>query len=497
MTEEEYMTVQGGAVEMTRDTAPTALGAVRLEKRKLRKVLRLADLYFFSVCAMLTFETLGQVSIAGGQALTWIVVCGLTFYLPYALLVAELGAALPVEGGLYAWVKEGVGPYPAALTAFFYWVSNPVWLGGIVTTICIGVVQQFIAPLSSKGAQLAFGLAFIWLCVAATVIGLRHGKWLPIVGAWGKVLLVLGYVGRQGHVALRAASLVPTASVLVVVLPALMFSYLGYELQSSAAEEMTAPRSQAPRSVFASGLTVILGYVGVIAAILAVVPPARLRSIGGLTDAFSIVGGSGGMGGTLIALALLLTYLGTATAWLVGGDRTWAVAGMEGAAPPVLGRLSSRFGTPVRVNVLSGLVSSLVFAATLGLSGALADQFSVALGLTVSVSVMSYLFVFPAFLSLRRRQPNLARPYRVPGGWAGAWAVTLLCEGYAFITVGFALWPPATSVPASLGRWRFEVIQGAALVLIIAIATVLYHRSRRQSAAREGTGRIPNRSPTP
>jgi len=55
---------------MTRDSAPTALGAVRLEKRKLRKVLRLADLYFFSVCAMLTFETLGQISIAGGQALT-------------------------------------------------------------------------------------------------------------------------------------------------------------------------------------------------------------------------------------------------------------------------------------------------------------------------------------------------------------------------------------------------------------------------------------------
>ena len=127
---------------------------------------------------------------------------------------------------------------------------------------------------------------------------------------------------------------------LLLVLPALMFSYLGYELQSSAAEEMTAPRAQVPRSVFTSGLTVILGYVGVIAAILAVVPPARLRSIGGLTDAFGIVGGSSGSGGTLIALALLVTFLGTATAWLMGGDRTWSVAGMEGMAPPFLGHLS-------------------------------------------------------------------------------------------------------------------------------------------------------------
>src|SRR5215469_3276038 len=119
-------------------TAPLRLA--RLEKSKLRKVLRLFDLYFFSVCAMLTFETLGQVSVAGGQALTWIVVCGATFYLPYALITAELGAALPVEGGIYEWVRQGVGPYPAALTAFFYWISNPVWLGGIVTAICIGIV---------------------------------------------------------------------------------------------------------------------------------------------------------------------------------------------------------------------------------------------------------------------------------------------------------------------------------------------------------------------
>jgi len=144
----------------------------------------------------------------------------------------------------------------------------------------------------------------------------------------------------------------------------------------------------------------------------------------------------------------------------------------------------------MRVNVLSGLVSSLVFAATLGLSGALADQFSVALGLTVSVSVMSYLFVFPAFLSLRRRRPDLTRPYRTPGGWAGAWAVTLLCEGYALITVGFALWPPAAGVPASVGRLRFEAIQGGALTLIIALATVLYARGRIrgrwQGEGREG-----------
>jgi amino acid transporter len=473
---------------------PAVPRLARLEKSKLRQVLRFVDLYFFSVCAMLTFETLGQVSVAGGQALTWVVVCGLTFYLPYALITAELGSALPLEGGLYEWVRQGVGPYAAALTAFFYWISNPVWLGGIVTAICIGIVQAFITPLASKGAQVAVGLAIIWVCVVATIVGLRQGKWLPVSGAWAKVALVLGfvalavaYVGRHGNAGLHAAGLAPSWPVLLAVLPALMFSYLGYELQSSAAEEMTAPQRQVPRAVFTSGLTVTLGYVVVIAAILAVVPARRLSAIGGLTDAFGLVSGSGGKlggaGGTLIAAALLYTFLGTATAWLMGGDRSFAVAGMEGAAPPALGRLSARWGTPVRVNLLSGVVSTVVFAATAGLTGALGDQFSVALGLTVSVSLMSYLFVFPAFVALRRRRPDLPRPYRVPGGVAGAWAAMLLCEAYAVITTGFALWPPDSAVPASVGRVRFELIQGVALALIIVVATALYLWGRRRLRA--------------
>ncbi len=481
-------------MELTAETKQPRLAW--LEKRKLRKVLRLADLYFFSVCAMLTFETLGQVSVAGAQALTWIVVCGLTFFLPYGAIVAELGAAIPAEGGLYEWVKQAFGPYPAALTAFFYWISNPVWLGGIVTATCIAIVRQFITPLQSTGAQLAFGLVFIWLCVGATVIGLRQGKWLPVSGAWVKVGLVVafltlaaGFIGQHGAHA-QMSAMAPTWPVLVAVLPALMFSYLGYELQSSAAEEMVAPQAHVPRSVFTSGLTVVVGYVLVIAAILAIVPSARLSSIGGLTDAFGTVSGTHGAWGTLIAVALLFTFLGTATAWLMGGDRTLAVAGMEGTAPSYLGRLSARFGTPVRVNLLSGLVSSLVFAATLGVAGTkLADQFSVALSLTVSVSVMSYLFVFPAFLVLRQRQPHLPRPYRLPGGAAGAWAAVLICEGYAVVTVWFALWPPDASVPTSMVRWSFEAVQGGALALIVVAATLLYWRGRRQLAAHEAVGR--------
>ncbi len=220
-----------------------------------------------------------------------------------------------------------------------------------------------------------------------------------------------------------------------------------------------------------------------IGAILVSVPASQLNSVSGFIEAFGIVSGThghlGGLVGSLIAIIFLYTFLGTATAWLMGGDRAFAVAGMTGTAPSALGRLSTRFGTPVRVNVLSGLVATLVFVATQVLSRNLLNQFTVALNLTVAVSVMSYLFVFPSFLILRLRQPTLDRPFRVPGGLTGAWIVTIVCEAYALITVAVTLWPSA--VPSStLDRQHFELIQGGCLVLFIIIASVLSLWGSRQ-----------------
>ena len=62
----------------------------------------------------------------------------------------------------------------------------------------------------------------------------------------------------------------------------------------------------------------------------------------------------------------------------------------------------------------------------------------------------------------------------------GAWCVTLICEGYALITVGFALWPLDSSVPASLGRVRFELIQIVSMAVIVLAGTAFYAVGRRQ-----------------
>jgi amino acid transporter len=99
----------------------------------------------------------------------------------------------------------------------------------------------------------------------------------------------------------------------------------------------------------------------------------------------------------------------------MGSDRALAVSGYDGAAPRWLGVLSARLGTPVRVNVFSGVVATLVLVlAQLITEGDAAKFFGAVLGVTISTTLISYLLIFPALWKLRRSHPDVERPFRMP-----------------------------------------------------------------------------------
>ncbi len=79
------------------------------EKAKLFKSLRRLDMLLFLVCAIVGLDTLGQVSSYGAQTFTWVIVLGVVFLFPYALVMAELGTAFAQEGGPYEWMKLAGG----------------------------------------------------------------------------------------------------------------------------------------------------------------------------------------------------------------------------------------------------------------------------------------------------------------------------------------------------------------------------------------------------
>src|SRR3954454_19211809 len=358
------------------------------EKAKLQKALRRFDMLFFTLCALIGLDTLGQVSGYGAKTFAWLAILAVTFLLPYALVMAELGSAFPQEGGPYEWMKLAYGRFTASIGAILYWVTNPLWVGG---SLCFLATAAWSSNVHTIGTgtvgDYAFKLAFIWISIGVAVASLRRGKWIPNARAFVRVgvlwffsFTVLLYGIEHGFNGFAASEFNPFGAggltVFLGLVPLLLFNYVGFELQSAAAEEMVDPQKDVPNTVIVSAIITAFTYAVPVLGILLVIPSKDITGIGGFLDAvqqtFSVYGGAQDFLVDVMVFGFIFALVTSGSVWMMGSDRIQAVAAYDGGFLPYFGVFNATFGTPVRVNVLSGVVSTLfmVAAQTLGNGGA-------------------------------------------------------------------------------------------------------------------------------
>ena len=488
------------------------------ERAKLRKNVGRIDIFSVLLCALVGLDTIGAFANEGAEGLTWFVFLAIAFFVPAALLTAELGSAFPAEGGPYVWARLGYGRLVGSVTAILYWATNPLWLGGSLTILAVATVDEFLFPLDGVWKYL-FSIAFIWITIAAVIASASVGRWLPRIGAGTRIIVlsffvvsVVIYLVKNGFGnALGWSELSPSYEVFIASVPILLFKFAGSEVGSNAAEEMENPQRDVPIAVLRSGIATLLLYGLPILGILLVLSKHQLTGLGGFLDAmkevFTVYGGSvsakgvvtltgaGAVLGDITAIAFILALASSAGAWIHGADRALATSCFDGSGPPWLGRISSRTATPVRVNLLSGIVATLMMALAFALTGDNSNRyFSVALGIALSTTVISYLFVYPALAKLRTKYPDTVRPFRVPGGLGMARFVCWLATGWIVIGTLSLLWPgfgvgwfgtkgnpeePIAKLGFGGARMLFEITQIVPLVILIGVGVVFWWLGRR------------------
>ncbi|MFF7140611.1 APC family permease [Streptomyces nodosus] len=416
----------------------------------LQRSLRRFDITAMGVAAVISFDTVGQIATGGGQAATWTAALALLFLVPYALVFAETGAAFPQEGGPYVWVKLALGRRAAALTTLFYWVTNPIWLGGSLVFIAAETWDRFVFRLGSGTvADYAFKLLFVWAAILTAVVSLRRGKWVTTVGAGVKVLALALFTGtavlygmQHGFQGLRDAHFAPTTGGFLALVPILLFAYVGFEAPNAAGEEMHDPQRDVPAALGRSAALAACCYLLPVLALLAVVPAGQVTGIGGFMEGarlvFDVYGAAAGPLLTLTAVMFVFALLTQGSAWMIVSDRMQAMAAADGGFfSRGLGAFHPRLGTPVRTNLLSGAVATLFMLAAMQLAdGNAAAVFSVVLTVAVTTLLLSYLVIIPSLVLLRLRRPDAVRPYRVPCGTGGF----LLCAGVVLAWIAVGSW---------------------------------------------------------
>lgn len=443
----------------------------------LRRVLRVRDLVFFYVTAVLGMRWVATAAAAGPGALLIWVLAALSLFVPLAFTVIELSSRYPDEGGIYVWTKHAFGEFGGFLTGWTYWGSNLTYLPGLLyfgaSTALYIFGDRYLGLQSNSTYFIAMSLAGLAIATLLNVRGLEVGKWFATVGAiatWVPLvlLIVLGFVAaaRSGAATpLTMSSLIPTTGLREMVFwSTIAFAFTGLEAGSFMGDEIVDPRRSIPRAIWIAGLSIALLYILGTLAILLALPQAEITGLGGIMDALVATGKRIGIAGLapLIAVLIVLNNFGGVGVWLAAPARLLFVAGIDRFLPASFGRLHPKYGTPHRAILLQGVI-----AAACAIMGQAGETPKRAYDILVSISVASfflpYIAMFAAMIRLQR-EPAGPEVVRVPGGRPVATALGVLGLATSVAAVILACIPPPDEVQDQ--RYVIKVVGLTALLLL-------------------------------
>jgi glutamate:GABA antiporter len=446
--------------------------------------LRRFDMILFSVAAIMLLTQVPITAKEGPAVLFWTAVILVLFFVPYGLMTAELGSTYADTGGIYSWVQRAFGGFWGTQVSWWYWINVGIWLPSVYLMFATLLGQTFDFKVGFWWT-VAMAVALIWINFVINVITLDTSKWVTNIAAIITVVIML-FIGVAGVISLisnGSATEWTTTDMLpswgsMVLLGVVVYNFLGFELMSSASEEMQDPKRDVPRSIFTAGILIAVFYLIAIVGMLFLLPTDGFNRTNGLFRVLEEGIGSSGIAGAavmVLSVGALYCFFAALVPWTIGANRAAAEAARRGDLPPILGRTHKHFRTPVAAATATALVGTLFTVGygvvmELSTSPRVETLFWNLFAFSTLVFLLSYLVMAAAFLKLRYSDPDAPRPYRVPGGQVGAWVTSLLVFGFiAAAMVFFMWWPGASLAREGYQNYVMQVGIGMAVVLVVGV----------------------------
>ena len=339
---------------------------------------------------------------------------------PTALMVSELSSALPDQGGYYVWVTRGMGSFWGYQEAWLS-LAGSVFDVAIYPTLFVSYLGHLLpwTTAGGRGTVLAIALvaaAAAWNLMGAKSVGDSSVAMGAVLLAPFAVLTVYGFLHRGAP----AGGAVPLHNVdLLGGILVALWNYMGWDYASTVANEVDRPQRTYPLAMAGAVALVAITYVLPIAAVAVTGLDPNRWSTGGWADVAKAVipgVGAGQAMAIMITIGGILGAWGTLNAQTMQYSRLPAVMADDGLLPRILSRRRPASGAPT-IAIVSCAAAWMV---------CLQLSFVKLVVLDVLLTGLSLLLEFAALVALHVREPELPRPYRVPGGMAGAVGVGLL-----------------------------------------------------------------------
>ena len=375
-----------------------------------------------------TYGTEDVVHGAGyGRAILILLLTPILWSLPTAFMIGELSSALPQEGGYYAWVRRAMGKFWGFQEAWLSLVAS-IFDMAIYPTLFVAYMTRMF-PWFQEGHRGVFvGLAVVVTCVVLNIAGVKvvstTSLWL-FFALSAPFILIVGLTPFKIGVLANAVTK-PTTSTVDIIggLLIAMWNYMGWDNASTIAAEVERPQRTYPRAMLVAVAIVSLTYIVPVAAMWMTGLAPSAWETGSWAEIAGLVGGP------LLRIALvaggMISAFGMFNALVMSYSRLPLAMAQDGMLPRVFGKLHPQTRAPwVAIMVLA-----MGWACCLGLG------FERLVTIDILLYGASLSLEFVALIYLRVREPELARPFRVPGGMFGAIAIgitPMLMLGFSIV----------------------------------------------------------------
>lgn len=408
------------------------------------------------------------------------------FFVPAALISAELATGWPQKGGIFVWVKEAMGPRLGFLAIWLLWVENIVWYPTILSFVAGSFAYAFNPALASHPWYIfSMILAVFWTLTIVNFCGMKISGWISsfavIFGTIlpGLLIIGLGFLwvakGNPTQIAFTWKGLVPDLSHMsqLAFFVGILLSFFGIEMSAVHAKDVDHPQKNYPRAILYSSLIIVILTILGTLAIAAVIPQKDISLVSGSIEAIYQFLQAFHLEKFIPLTAILVAIgaLGGVSTWLAGPCRGLLAAAEKGDFPPFMNK-SNKHNMPTNVMLIQAIVVSLLALVFVFMPN-VSSSFWILSVLSSQLYLIMYMLLFLSGIILRYRHKNTPRAYKVPGGNAGMWVTALLgIIGCVFaIIVGF--FPPQSLNIGSLLFFEGFLLFGG--FIFCAIPFIIYH----------------------
>lgn len=459
---------------------------------KKTKNLGVFALVMINIIAVDNLRSLPFSAVYGFSLVFYYLVAALVFFIPVALVAAELATGWPDKGGIYVWVREAFGEWWAFFIIWLQWIYNVVWYPTILSFIAAELAYLINPQLAeNKIYMLSTILALFWSATFINCLGMKVSSLVSTMGAIIGVLLpillisFLGivwlYLGKNSQIYFSWHTFLPHNINInnMTFLVAVLFGLIGVEMSAVHANEVSNPGRAFPRAILFSTVIIFVTLVLASLSIAIIVPAQEINVVTGLTQAFSLFFTAWHMQwiNPIMTVLIIIGAIAGVSAWIIGPSKGLFIAAKDGHAPLLLA-YENKQGVPVAILILQGLIVTALCSVFL-LMPSINSSYWLLTVMTAQLALLVYIGLFAAAIYLRYKKPNIHRAYRIPYGNTGMWLVCLLGIFSSILAVILGFFPPSQLTTGNIIRYEIILSMGSIVLCLPPLLIYIFNRIKK------------------